>query len=173
MRWSRQIWRYNNSPPCVTANMAATHSVNMGQNETPFPPLKFCEYYTPHINVIFGRVSSVEVWILWLGYLFIIASDVWYIGLLHLKSIHPLWKIHHKSSTGGVWFSNGLIHWPTPLKFTPPLYNILVCSNTGGVHIEGLHNAGRTYTRSILPRSLVSFLYSAVWRKTTKYASSV
>ena len=34
--------------------------------------------------------------------------------------------------------------------------------------IEALHDAVRTYTSAILPRSLVSFLYVAVWRKTTK-----
>ena len=47
------------------------------------------------------------------------------IGLLHLKSIHLLWKIYHKHSTGGVWFSNGLtycttlftIHTPSVLHF--------------------------------------------------------
>ena len=36
--------------------------------------------------------------------------------------------------------------------------------------MEGLHDAVRTYTRTIFPRSLVSFLYGAVWRKTTKPA---
>ena len=36
--------------------------------------------------------------------------------------------------------------------------------------IEGLHDAIRTYTRTILPRSLVFFLYGAVWRKTIKPA---
>ena len=30
------------------------------------------------------------------------------IWLCHLKSIHPLWKILKMSSTGGVWFSDGL-----------------------------------------------------------------
>ena len=34
--------------------------------------------------------------------------------------------------------------------------------------IFGLHDAVRTYTRTILPHSLVSFLYSAVWRKNNK-----
>ena len=38
------------------------------------------------------------------------------------------------------------------------------------LYIEGLHDAVRTYTSTILPRSVVSFLYSAVWRKTTKPA---
>ena len=33
--------------------------------------------------------------------------------------------------------------------------------------LEGLHDAVRTYTRMTLPRSLVSFLYVGVWRKTT------
>ena len=32
-----------------------------------------------------------------------------------------------------------------------------------------LHDTVCTYTRMILPRSLVSFLYSVVWRKTTKH----
>ena len=36
--------------------------------------------------------------------------------------------------------------------------------------IEGLHDAVCTYMRMILPRSLVSFLYGAVCRKTTKPA---
>ena len=35
--------------------------------------------------------------------------------------------------------------------------------------IECLHNAVRTYMRTILPCSLVSFLYGTVWRKTTKH----
>ena len=34
--------------------------------------------------------------------------------------------------------------------------------------IDGLHDAVRNHMRMILPRSLVSFFYSAVWRKTTK-----
>ena len=38
--------------------------------------------------------------------------------------------------------------------------------------IEGFHDAVRTYVRTILPRSLASFLYGAVWRKTTKSAFS-
>ena len=29
------------------------------------------------------------------------------VGLLHLNSMHLLWKIYHESSTGGVYFSNG------------------------------------------------------------------
>ena len=36
--------------------------------------------------------------------------------------------------------------------------------------IEGFHDAVRTYTRMTLPRSLVSFWYCAVLRKTTKPA---
>ena len=35
--------------------------------------------------------------------------------------------------------------------------------------IEGLHNSVRSHTRMIWPCSLVSFFYSAVWRKTTKH----
>ena len=38
------------------------------------------------------------------------------------------------------------------------------------VPIQGLHDAVRTYTCKTLPRSLVSFLYGTVWRKTTKPA---
>ena len=34
--------------------------------------------------------------------------------------------------------------------------------------IEGLHYAVHSHTRMILPCSLVSFFYSAVWKKTTK-----
>ena len=36
--------------------------------------------------------------------------------------------------------------------------------------IEGLHDAVRTHTRTIFPRSLVSFLYGMVGRKTIKPA---
>ena len=35
------------------------------------------------------------------------------------------------------------------------------------IQMEGLQDAVRNHTSMILPRSLVSFFYSAVWRKTT------
>ena len=44
------------------------------------------------------------------------------------------------------------------------------CSSIYTCTIEGLHDAVRTYTRMTLPHSLISFLYGAVWRKTTKPA---
>ena len=37
------------------------------------------------------------------------------------------------------------------------------------ISIEGLHYTVRSHTRIILPYSLVSFFYSAVWRKATKH----
>ena len=41
-------------------------------------------------------------------------------GLVHLKAIHPLWKICCKFSTRGVWFSNGLTYWVAPFEIHTP-----------------------------------------------------
>ena len=50
------------------------------------------------------------------------------------------------------------------------LYAWKYCCKVLRSTIEGLHDAVRTYTRTTLPRSLVSFYYGTVWRKTTKPA---
>ena len=54
---------------------------------------------------------------------------------LHLYSLHPLNKIYCKSSTEGVWFSNALTYWVTPLESHNPLCIIVIQSTTEGVGI--------------------------------------
>ena len=44
--------------------------------------------------------------------------------LILLKLTHPLWKIDSKSSTGGVWISNGVAH----------LSSFLLCKRTTQLH---------------------------------------
>ena len=61
-----------------------------------------------------------------------ILQNYFYIGLLHLKNIHPLIK----SSTRAYDFQLDWLVEQLHLKFTTPLCNILVQSTTEGVHIS-------------------------------------
>ena len=56
----------------------------------------------------------------------IVIQFIWFNGLFQLKSIHPLCKIQHMSSTEGVCSSTALAYWVPSFKFTPLLWNILV-----------------------------------------------
>ena len=47
--------------------------------------------------------------------LVMLVLDWWKLGLFHVKSIHPCGRLTHKSVTGGVWSSNGLACWETPI----------------------------------------------------------
>ena len=50
VHWSRRmiapIWRFNNSPPYVTGNMATTHSVSTGVKKRPDSPFKIPWFYS-------------------------------------------------------------------------------------------------------------------------------
>ena len=58
--------------------------------------------------------------------------------------------------------------WPEPMKILIDMLNHAHWLRIS--YIEGLHDAVRIHTRTILSRSLVSFLYVVVWGKTTKPA---
>ena len=63
-------------------------------------------------------------------------------GLFHLKSIHPLWKIYRKPSTGGVWIPSGLAHQTLPREIFYTLcgrlnQNVYLEINMAYLTIEG------------------------------------
>ena len=77
--------------------------------------------------------------LLWPSFSIILLINNRSIGQLHLKSIHPLWKILEKCTTGGVWIfkctCRGVEHASATFEFSP---------NSSWVYIE--------FCRSFFPR---------------------